>query len=50
MPALLVLPVNNRYIELLRANIRCGNNRERGKILQGVGFMPRLVLTTWVAS
>ena len=28
MPALLVLSVNNRYIELLRANIRYGNNGE----------------------
>ena len=38
MPALLVLPVNIRYIELLRANIRCGNNRERGKILTRCRF------------
>ena len=38
MPALLVLSVNNRYIELLRANIRYGNNRERKKILTGCRF------------
>ena len=38
MPALLVLSVNNRYIELLRANIRYGNNREREKILTGCRF------------
>ena len=36
MPALLVLSVNNRYTELIRANIRYGNNRERGNIFNEV--------------
>ena len=36
MPPLLVLSVNNRYTELIRANIRYGNIRERGNIFNEV--------------
>ena len=43
MPALLVLSVNNRYIELLRANIRYGNNKEREKILTGCRFHAQVI-------
>ena len=36
MPALLDLSVNNRYTELIRTNIRYGNNRERKNIFNKV--------------
>ena len=36
MPALLVLSVNNRYTELIRANIMYDNNREREKFFNRV--------------
>ena len=48
MSALLVLSVNNRYIELLRASIRYdnsiryGNNKERGKTLTGCRFQAQV--------
>ena len=35
MPASLVLPVNNRYTGLIRANIRYGKNGVRENIFNG---------------
>ena len=38
MPAPLVLPVNNRYTGLIRANIRYGKNGVRVKFLMEAGY------------
>ena len=38
MPAPLVLPVNNRYTGLIRANIRYGKNGVKENLLKEVGY------------